>query len=295
VIGKVVMKNIVFESIPGLPVLYLKAGIKRNAKQLKSLPELSMKVSGFKINSKQLSNYLSKFKYGSTQLLPAPFLYLATQSIQLYMLTLPEFPLSPAGLVHLGVRFEQPKELSPEWRGVVVMSIINQRRSRKGLVLDIESRFEDNTGTVYLIITSTYLARAVKVRNDDSIPKLVHFDETLLTDGGAFESSFSVGRDSGKHYARLSGDYNPIHLYGWSAKLFGFKQPIIHGLYMVSKTYSELYKQHNIGPLEGTFQFKSPLYLPGKADLRLKKINDHWAVLVNSSDCDHLHGRVVFN
>jgi len=289
------MKSIDFESIPGLPLLYLKAGIKRNTKQLNSLPELSLKVSGFKINRNQLSNYLSTFEYESTNILPAPFLYLATQAIQLYMLNLPGFPLSPAGLVHLGVRFEQTKELLSEWQGDVVMSIINQRRSRKGLVLDIESRFENNTGTLCLTITSTYLARAVKVRNDDSIPKLVHFDEALLNDGRAFESSFSVGRHAGKRYARLSGDYNPIHLYGWSAKLFGFKLPIIHGLYMVSKAYSELYKQQKTLPLEGTFQFKSPLYLPGKADLRLKENNDHWAILVNSSDSDHLHGRVIFN
>lgn len=289
------MKNIAFESLPRLPVLYLKAGIKRNSKQLNSLPELSLKVSGFKINRNQLSNYLSTFEYESTKLMPAPFLYLATQAIQLYMLTLPEFPLSPAGLVHLGVRFEQTKELPPEWQGDVVMSIINQRRSRKGLVLDIESRFENNTGTVCLTITSTYLARAVKVRNDDSLPKLVRFDEELLNGGRAFESSFSVGRHAGKRYARLSGDYNPIHLYGWSAKLFGFKLPIIHGLYMVSKAYSELYKQYKILPLEGTFQFKSPLYLPGKADLRLKANNDHWTILVNSSESDHLHGRVIFN
>jgi len=289
------MKNITFESLPGLPALYLKAGTKRNAKQLTSLPELSLRVSGLKINRKQLSSYLNAFEYESTKLLPAPFLYLAAQAIQLYMLTLPEFPLSPAGLVHLGIRFEQTKELSPEWQGDVVMSIINQRRSKKGLVLDIESRFENNTGTGCLTITSTYLARAVKVRNDDSLPKLVDFDEELLKGGHAFDSGFSVGRHAGKRYARLSGDYNPIHLSAWSAKLFGFKRPIIHGLYMVSKAYSELYKQHKALPLEGAFQFKSPLYLPGKAYLRLKESNDHWAVCVNSSESDHLHGHVIYN
>lgn len=31
-------------------------------------------------------------------------------------------------------------------------------------------------------------------------------------------------------YARLSGDYNPIHLWRWSALLFGQPQPILHGM-----------------------------------------------------------------
>jgi len=77
--------------------------------------------------------------------------------------------------------------------------------------------------------------------------------------------------------------------------MFGFKPPIIHGSYMVSKAYSELYKQDKILPLEGIFQFKPPLYLTGKADLRLKENNDHWAILVKSSDSDHLHRHVIFN
>ena len=32
--------------------------------------------------------------------------------------------------------------------------------------------------------------------------------------------------DQGRRYAAVSGDYNPIHLYGWAARPFGFKQPI---------------------------------------------------------------------
>ena len=64
---------------------------------------------------------------------------------------------------------------------------------------------------------------------------------------------------------------------------------------MVSKAYSELYKQDKILPLEGTFQFKSPALFNWKADLRLKGNNDHWAILVNSSDNDHIHRFVIFN
>lgn len=289
------MNNITFESLPGFPALYLKAGIKRNTKHLNSLPELSLTVSGFELNRNQLSDYLTAFEYESREVLPVPFLYLATQSIQLYMLTLQEFPISSAGLVHLGVRFEQTQTLTPEWQGNVVMSICNQRHSKKGLVFDIESRFESTNGSLCLIITSTYLARAVKVHNVDELPKLVRIDDEVIKNGRLYESGFFVGRHSGKSYARLSGDYNPIHLYSWSAKLFGYKQPIIHGLYMVSKAFSELYKQHKMLPLEGAFQFKSPLYLPGNADLQLEEKRDHWAVLVSSSHSDHLYGHVKFN
>lgn len=39
---------------------------------------------------------------------------------------------------------------------------------------------------------------------------------------------------SGRQYGALNGDYNPIHLWRCSARIFGFKQPIAHALYLTS-------------------------------------------------------------
>lgn len=36
--------------------------------------------------------------------------------------------------------------------------------------------------------------------------------------------------DASRAYARISGDYNPIHLWRWSALLFGQPRPILHGM-----------------------------------------------------------------
>jgi|GEM_PF-6998865 len=65
-------------------------------------------------------------------------------------------------------------------------------------------------------------------------------------------------------------DTQEIIIHGWSAKLFGLKLPFLHGSYMVSKAYSELYKQYKIQPLEGTFQFKSPALFNWKSGSKTK-------------------------
>ena len=42
--------------------------------------------------------------------------------------------------------------------------------------------------------------------------------------------------DIGVRYARLSMDWNPHHLYPWSARLLGYRAPIAHGLWTLAKT-----------------------------------------------------------
>lgn len=37
----------------------------------------------------------------------------------------------------------------------------------------------------------------------------------------------------------MVSDYNPIHLYPATAKLFGFKQPIAHGMFVAAKVFHE--------------------------------------------------------
>lgn len=49
-----------------------------------------------------------------------------------------------------------------------------------------------------------------------------------------------VGRGEGRAYARVSGDWNPIHLARWPARLFGLRAPIIHGMHSVAKAVALL-------------------------------------------------------
>lgn len=49
------------------------------------------------------------------------------------------------------------------------------------------------------------------------------------------EDTFPTYKDTGLRFAAVVSDYNPIHLYPASAKLFGFKRPIAHGMYIAAK------------------------------------------------------------
>ena len=53
-------------------------------------------------------------------------------------------------------------------------------------------------------------------------------------------SLLDLPENAGRQYGYLNGDLNPIHLWPWSARLFGFKRPIAHALYLMALSLSKL-------------------------------------------------------
>ena len=46
--------------------------------------------------------------------------------------------------------------------------------------------------------------------------------------------------DLGRRYAAVSGDFNPIHLSPATSRLFGFRRPIIHGMWTHARALAGL-------------------------------------------------------
>ncbi len=90
--------------------------------------------------------------------------------------------------------------------------------------------------------------------------------------------TWNLGPDLGRRYARISGDYNPIHLGRLPARLFGFQKPIAHGLWMLEFAFSAFKQQHPHmkTPFRYEAAFLRPVFLPSTPTLRL---HEHGFVL----------------
>ena len=71
--------------------------------------------------------------------------------------------------------------------------------------------------------------------------------------------------DLGRRYGAIAGDKNPIHLWPITAKLFGFKRHIIHGMWLLARAVAELDTDVSDGRVQVDVAFKRPVFLPGKA------------------------------
>jgi acyl dehydratase len=59
----------------------------------------------------------------------------------------------------------------------------------------------------------------------------------------------------------VSGDWNPIHLWTWSARLMGMRRPIIHGMHTLARACAELEQAsgRRVVALDGRFKAPAPL------------------------------------
>lgn len=87
-----------------------------------------------------------------------------------------------------------------------------------------------------------------------------------------------AGEDTGRVYAGLCLDYNPIHMYSWSARIFGFRAAIVHGMCLLEKALpqllqtckiihgTELTVSSDVGGVVGRLRlrvaFRKPVFLP---------------------------------
>ena len=96
----------------------------------------------------------------------------------------------------------------------------------------------------------------------------------------------------GREYAAVSGDHNPIHLYPLSAKAFGFKRQIAHGMWTKARSVAAF---ANRLPDAATVEveFKKPVFLPGKVAFGSRVVEDglDFSLTKPGSGAPHLVGR----
>jgi hypothetical protein len=185
--------------------------------------------------------------------------------MQLDLLTEPSAPFPAMGLVHLK---NEVQILAPVRQGIQCELSVRYGELHvhpKGWAFEVVTSVVQRGRCCYRAVATYFYRSEVKSRAITFTP-LVSADKAHLTT----LAELDIGVDIGRSYARVSGDYNPIHLTALTAKLFGFKRAIAHGMWSLAVSYSYLRMANKLPLAEGTqllAEFKRPLYLPNKASL----------------------------
>lgn len=210
---------------------------------------------------------------------PITFPQVLAAPVHLRMITGSGFPLRAMGLVHLSNRIAQQRPLEPGASYRLRCALHGYQEEERGQVFDLRSEFSDAQGPCWSASTR-FMARRPR-----SGPKPVPEPSAPL---GAERARFEVAGDTGRRYAPVSGDYNPIHLYRWSARLFGFPRAIAHGMWAAARSLG-LLGLATPGAAVLELAFKTPLLLPSTVVLNAEEAGGETRFALYAADDGRPH------
>lgn len=206
--------------------------------------------------------YRAEFDWRGSRL-PPTYLYLLAQRAQLATMLQPAFGYRVAGMVHVANTIEMVREPAPGTEVCVATHVREEPPSASGAIfLTFEVTFSDASGP-FATCRCRYLAR----RGRSGTSSKSAANEPVPANWPAI-AAWSLSSRSGRRYAGVSGDYNPIHLSRMSARLFGFKRPIIQGMHTVAKCASEIAWHTNREVMSVSVSFLKPVPLGSNVTLR---------------------------
>jgi acyl dehydratase len=230
----------------------------------RTIPALEARLAPRVADPAHLEAYRELCGFEPDERLPITYPHVLAGPMHLALLSSGAFPLRLLGLVHLRNRIEATRAIGQREPVELRCRVGGHRDGERGQEFDLVTEARAD-GELAWVETSTMLARrraAAPAR-----PALAAVPPRAAPEG-ARACTFKLGADLGRRYAGLSGDYNPIHLSAATARLFGFRRAIIHGMWSLARVAAELQPQVGAGPVVLEVSFKLPVLLPGRVALR---------------------------
>jgi acyl dehydratase len=212
------------------------------------------------INEAHLQRYKKFVGFNNNLGIPLSYFYLFAQRAQLSMMMDTRFTYPVPGLVHMANSMQSTGPVDATLPMDLKITVTQELATTTGRLCILFKVTMGQLGMPKISCTSRYLGKRgnKKDATKDDIDPQSNLESF---------ADWAVPQDTGRRYAALSGDYNPIHLWPWSARLLGFKKPIAHGMYSVAKAQALI--ETNLGKpvtsLEATFV--KPASLPGHVQL----------------------------
>jgi acyl dehydratase len=220
------------------------------------VPLTRILLQGFQPDPSLIKNYKTVCGFRENKDDTIPITYLQTLFIGILgkFIISPFFPLKPTGLIQVFQSFEQKRPVKTGETLDLACILSGFTKKETG----IETRFilEVRSGgeIVWQGISGFFTRSGAKKASSAPKPEDIFLEK---------KETISVPSGTGRHYAAVSGDYNPHHLYTLSARLFGFKSAIAHGMWSLARVTASLDREFNLQvPARIEASFKLPVFMP---------------------------------
>ncbi len=278
---------VVLDGPPSMTKLFAQAALTARGRG-GALPDTHLARVAVEVDPAQVAAYARVCEFPLSDTLPPTFPHVLTFPLQVALMADRAFPLALPGLVHLRNRVDVVRPVAAGEKLDLEVWAQEFVSHRIGATVDLVASVRSRGDEVWRG-RSTYLSRGASAPTDAGA------DLPELAIGEVTEAAvWRVGDDAGRRYAKVSGDVNPIHLSGLTAKAFGFKRAIAHGMWVKARALAAL-----TGRLPEAFSvdvaFRKPLFLPSTVVLSTGRKDAGWDMAVRNqrAGTDHLLGVVT--
>jgi len=255
-------KVITLDAAPDLRQIYVAAALKRR-RPGETLPDVRVARAGVSVDVAGLAAYARVCRLPLRAALPPTYPHLLAFPLQMVVMAGDGFPLSLLGAVHVENRIEATRAVAVDEVLDIDVWAQDLRPHRRGTQVDLVSEVSTRGELVWRGV-STYLARGAEHPEAprSETPSTAPLDTVT---GGP---QWRLPDDTGRVYAGVSGDWNPIHLHALTARPLGFPTAIAHGMYTYARSLGSLGPRLPEGGLTSRVWFRKPVPLPSTVRLR---------------------------
>jgi acyl dehydratase len=239
------------------------------------VPRLEAMLTHIKPDRERVEAYRAVCGGAPSDHLPIAFPHVLATPIHLALLSKRVFPVRLMGLVHLRNHIEQHRPLRIDEAGSIRIWLEGHRDTDRGQEFDLHTQVEVDGRPAWSEIC-VFMARRLnrdasrpfgRISAGEGVP--APDAEAVAPPGpeGIRATAFEADRGIGWRYARVAGDFNPIHLADLGARLFGFNQAIAHGMWSMARCLAALEPSTFAVPSRIDVVFKRPVSIPAPLTL----------------------------
>ncbi|MBJ9984363.1 hypothetical protein IAE19_02770 [Acinetobacter sp. S40] len=245
----------------------------------KVLPQVEYVVDSFQVDQKHLHAYNEVCGFKNDGFIPAIYLAVLSQSLQMHMMTTEAFPFAILGLVHIRNQLKQTRKIGVNENLTLSCKFGELKPHDKGVQFDFITTAKVGDEVVMEGLT-TYLSRQKTEQKGTERQKESKMPDYQL------QHVWEVAENTGRRYAKVSGDFNLIHIHAVTAKAFGFKQAIAHGMWSKAKALANINLPESY---EADVWFKLPMYLPSKVEFLTAQQSQETDFLIRNAKSQKPH------
>ncbi|MEZ5008355.1 MAG: MaoC/PaaZ C-terminal domain-containing protein [Chitinophagales bacterium] len=267
---------------------YLKTLFPKKGGKGKGLPTLILKKENVSIDKAKAKQYAQVCGFKSNNdFVPSIYPHIIAFSLHMELLLDKNFPFQIVGMVHINNTITQYKPIPYDANLTLEVYFDEMKEHAKGKIIPIITKFYHYGELVW---ESRSENLKITKKSDSKGKKS---SEAALE---GEQEKWSLDTYAGLRYAKVAGDINPIHLFPITAKAFGFKRHIIHGMWTKARAVAALQEQIGNKAFKVHVDFKLPIFLPAKITFTHKtsKQGIDFEVRDNKNEKPHVKGEVTF-